>query len=114
MDSIRRLTFACEVERSTHEHEHELARRQGTLPIRAARDPRSGGLGEVDVAQAVVGCGESSMSTGWRRISTAKMLPLSVLVLAFIVIAIAHRRHLDANHARHEEHGRSTRVAPGW
>jgi len=60
------------------------------------------------------------MSTGWRRISTAKMLPLSVLVLAFIVIviviviAIAHRRHLDANHARHEEHGRSTRVAPGW
>jgi hypothetical protein len=62
------------------------------------------------------------MSTGWRRISTAKMLPLSVLVLAFIVIviaiaiaiAIAHRRQLDANPARHEEHGRSTRVAPGW
>ena len=42
----------------------------------------------MDVAQAVVGCGESSMSTGWRRISTAKMLPLSVLVLAFIVIVI--------------------------
>ncbi len=55
------------------------------------------------------------MSRGWRRILTAKMLALSALVLVgFVVTAIWHRRHLDANHARHEEHGDPARVTPGW
>jgi hypothetical protein len=36
------------------------------------------------------------VSKTWRRILTAKMLALSALVLAFIVAAVVHRRHLDA------------------
>ena len=37
------------------------------------------------------------MNRTWRRILTAKAIALSVLfVVAFVVAAIAHRRHLDA------------------
>ena len=54
------------------------------------------------------------MSGTWRRILTAKMLALSALVLAFVVIAVIHRRHLDARASLPQRHGYPPHVKPGW
>jgi len=54
------------------------------------------------------------MSLGWRRILTAKALALSLLVLAFVVIAVAHRRHLDAAKTMPANDAPPAHVKPGW
>jgi hypothetical protein len=54
------------------------------------------------------------MNGTWRRILTAKAMALSVLfVLAFLVAAIAHRRHLDAARSAGRE-ASPPRIRPGW
>ena len=53
----------------------------------------------MDMAQALVAGRELPVRATWRRILTAKTLALSALALAFIVIAVVHRRHLDASKA---------------
>ena len=58
--SSPQIAYLTSLKRSIHEH--ELARRQGADPVCHARDSRSGGLGEVDMAQTLVGCGEPPMS----------------------------------------------------
>jgi len=57
------------------------------------------------------------MSGTWRRILTLKMLALSALILAFAVIAVIaviHRRHLDAKASLPERHGYPPHVKAGW
>jgi hypothetical protein len=54
------------------------------------------------------------MNRTWRRILTAKAIALSVLaVVAFVVAAIAHRRHLDAATAASRE-AYPPHIRPGW
>ena len=40
------------------------------------------------------------MSITQQHVLTAKTLAVSALVLVLLVIAVAHRRHLDARHGR--------------
>jgi hypothetical protein len=54
------------------------------------------------------------VSKTWRRILTAKMLALSALVLAFIVAAVVHRRHLDAAKTLPQKQAYPPHVKPGW
>lgn len=64
-------------------------------------------------ATALVECGEPPMSRGWRRILTAKMLALSALVLAFVIIAVAQGRHLDAIKLQRKQ-PYPPHLKPGW
>lgn len=95
-------------------HEHEFARRQGVDAVFAACGPRGGGLGEVDMAQALVAGGELSVSATGRRILSAKMLTLSALALAFIVVGVVHRRHLDASKTLPPTQPYPPHGKPGW
>lgn len=45
-----------------------------------------------DLAQGLVAGGEQAMNRTWRRILTAKMLVLSALALAGIVVSVIWRR----------------------
>ena len=71
------------------------------------------GLGEVDVAQTAVVRGEPSMSGSGRRILTSKVIALSALALAFVVIAVARRRHLNARQWPPDSE-RPQLFKPGW
>ena len=66
----------------------------GPIPAAVARDLAAGGT--------------------WRRILTAKMLALSALVLAFIAVAVVHRRHLDAAKTLPQRQAYPPHVKPGW
>ena len=68
----------------------------------------------VQLATLGVGGGELPMSGTWRRILTVKMLALSALILAFVVIAIIHRRHVDARASLPQRHGYPPHVKAGW
>jgi hypothetical protein len=68
----------------------------------------------MDVAQTVVECGELPMSRTWRRILTAKMLALSALTLAMVVVAVIHRRHLNVAKALPSRQPYPPHVKPGW
>ena len=63
----RRTALACSI------HEQEFARRQGIVAVCASRGPRSCGLGEMDMAQALVACGGLPVSPTWGRLLAAKM-----------------------------------------
>ena len=52
------------------------------------------------------------MSTTGRRILTAKTMALAVMAIVFAVVAIWHRRRLDAGTAEHRSH--SPLVRPSW
>ena len=66
------------------------------------------------MAQALVARGELPVSAIWRRILTAKMLALSALVLAFIVVAVVHRHHLDASKTQPPTQPFAPHVTPRW
>ena len=48
------------------------------------------------------------MSTTGRRILTAKTMALAVMAIVFAVVAIWHRRRLDAGTADHRSHSPSS------
>src|SRR5664280_2967996 len=52
------------------------------------------------------------MSTTGRRILTATTIALAILAIVFAVVAIRHRRRLDAGNAEHRSH--SPLVRPSW
>ena len=52
------------------------------------------------------------MSTTGRRILTAKTMALAVMAIVFAIVALWHRRHLDAGTAEHRSH--SPLVRPSW
>ena len=52
------------------------------------------------------------MSTTGRRILTAKTMALAVMAIVFAIVAIWHRRRLDAGTAEHRSH--SPLVRPSW
>ena len=57
------------------------------------------------MARTLVVAGERPMSITGRRVLTAKTLAVSAITLVLLVIAVAHRRHLDATHGRKRERG---------
>ena len=52
------------------------------------------------------------MSTTGRRILTAKTMALAVMAIVFAIVALWHRRRLDAGTAEHRSH--SPLVRPSW
>ena len=54
------------------------------------------------------------MSSTRRRILTAKMLTLCALALAFIIVAVAHRRHLNESRTLPSRQPYPPHVKPGW
>jgi len=52
------------------------------------------------------------MSTTGMRILTAKTMALAVMAIVFAIVALWHRRHLDAGTAEHRSH--SPLVRPSW
>jgi|GEM_PF-1660584 hypothetical protein len=52
------------------------------------------------------------MSTTGRRILTAKTMALAIMAIVFAVVAVWHRRRLDAGTAEHRSH--SPLVRPSW
>ena len=63
-----------------------------------------------------MGGGEQAMSGALRRVLTAKMLAVSALALAGIVMSVVwRRRELDADSSWHPGHeGYPPHVKPGW
>ena len=63
-----------------------------------------------------MGGGEQAMSKALRRVLTAKMLALSALALAGLVISVVwRRRQLDAESSWHPRHrGYPPHVMLGW
>jgi len=53
------------------------------------------------------------MSTTGMRILTAKTMALAVMAIVFAIVALWHRRHLDAGTAEHRSHSPSSGPAGG-
>jgi len=68
------------------------------------------------LVQSLVGGGEQAMSRALRNVLTAKMLALSALALASIVMSVVwRRRQLAADSSWHPRHeGYPPHVKPGW
>lgn len=96
---IRHPAPGSAVEPSTNE---QFSRRVGTGPAR----PQPGQWpGRVGVAHTPVVGGEPPISITRRRVPTAKTLAVSALVLVVLIVAVAHRRNLDARRGRTDKRG---------